>query len=137
MKKYFSLCVSLVVCQAVFAAEPVKTKVRAIDVLDKATMYSKTKVYLGVSCRTAPEGDMPSLKQVRLGDTVFVGKHSFKVGVIEAVSFSEDLKTSNGKVLAQKGETQCVLAADEKALPYEEKRCDALWMFVPKCRVIE
>ena len=57
--------------------------------------------------------------------------------MIEAVSFSEDLKTNSGKVLAQKGDTQCVLAADEKALPYEEKRCDALWMFVPKCRVIE
>ena len=87
--------------------------------------------------RTAPEGEIEWLKQVRIGDTVFLDKHSFKVGVIEAVSFSEDLRTKDGKVLAQKGDTQCAIAANEKALPYDKKRCDALWVFTPKCRVVE
>ena len=40
-------------------------------------------------------------------------------------------------VLAQKGDTQCVLAANEKSLPYDKKRCDEVWMFIPKCKVIE
>ena len=59
-----------------------------------------------------------------------------QVGVIEAVSFSEDLRTKDGRVLAQKGDVQCAIAADEKALPYDKKRCDALWLFTSKCRVV-
>lgn len=101
----------------------------AIEALDKATMYSRQKVYLGVSCRTAPEGDVEWLKQAKIGDTVFLGKHSFKVGIIETVAFSEDLKTKGGKLLAAKGDTQCVLAANEQSLPYDQKRCDGLWVF--------
>lgn len=137
MKKILLFVASLSIAALAHAEAPVRKKVSAVEVLDKATMYSKTKIYLGFSCRTAPEGDMPALKQVKLGDSVFVGKYSFKVGVIEAVTFSEELKTTTGVVLAQKGDTQCVLAPDEKSLPYDKKRCDEVWMFIAKCRVVE
>ena len=119
------------------AAGPVMTRVTAIEALDKATMYSQERAYLGFSCRTAPEGEIEWLKQAKIGDAVFLGKHSFKVGLIEAVAFSEDLKTKDGKVLAAKGDTQCVLAANEQSLPYDKKRCDGRWVFIPKCRVVQ
>lgn len=119
------------------AAGPTPQRVTAIEILDKATLYRKSSAYLGFSCRTAPEGDIEWLKKARLGDSVFLGKHSFKAGVIEAITFTEDLRTKDGRVLAAKGDTQCVLAADERALPYDEKRCDGMWVFIPKCRVVE
>ncbi|SDH63577.1 hypothetical protein [Propionivibrio dicarboxylicus] len=122
---------------AALAAGPTPQRVTAIEALDKATLYRKSNAYLGFSCRTAPEGDIEWLKKARLGDSVFLGKHSFKAGVIEAITFTEDLRTKDGRVLAAKGDTQCVLAADERALPYDEKRCDGMWVFIPKCRVVE
>ncbi len=136
MKKLLSILAAFLSVSVAHAASPTMTRVEAVELLDKATLYAKKPLYLGVSCRTAPEGEIEWLKQVRIGDTVFLGKHSFKVGVIEAVSFSEDLRTKDGKVLAQKGDTQCAIAANEKALPYDKKRCDALWVFTPKCRVV-
>lgn len=131
------LAALLTASSAALAASPTPTRVNAIDALDKATLYSRQKAYLGFSCRTAPEGEIEWLKKARLGDTVFLGKHSFKVGVIEAITFPDDLRTKDGKVLAAKGDTQCVLAANAQALPYDEKRCDGLWVFIPKCRVVE
>ena len=119
------------------AAAPVTKRVNAIEAMEKATLYSKKSAYLGFSCKTAPEGDITWLKQARLGDSVFLGKFSFKIGVIESVTFAEDLRTKDGKVLVAKGSTQCVLAENERALPYDEKRCDGLWVFIPQCRVIE
>ena len=137
MKRILCVMALLMATSPAFAEAPTRKFVTAIEVRDKATMYAKHRVHLGFSCRTGPEGEMPNLKQARLGDTVFVGKYSFKVGVIEAITFSEDLKTTSGVVLAQKGDTQCVLAANEKSLPYDKKRCDEVWMFIPKCKVIE
>ena len=136
MKNFLSVLAAALCASAAHAVNPAMARVEAVELLDKATMYAKTPLYLGVSCRTAPEGEIGWLKQVKLGDTVFLGKHSFKVGVIEAVSFSEDLRTKDGRVLAHKGDTQCAIAANEKALPYDKKRCDALWVFTPKCRVL-
>ncbi len=137
MKWFFLLTGLFATAHAALAAGPTMTRVTAIEALDKATMYSRQKVYLGVSCRTAPEGDVEWLKQAKIGDTVFLGKNSFKVGIIETVAFSEDLKTKGGKLLAAKGDTQCVLAANEQSLPYDQKRCDGLWVFIPKCRVTD
>ncbi len=118
------------------APEMKRQHVEAVEMLDKATMYSKTPRFLGVTCRTAPVGDVAGLKQVKIGDTLSLGNFSIKVGVIEAVSFSEDLVAKDGRVLVRKGEVQCAVAANERALPYEKRRCDALWVFTPRCRVI-
>ena len=132
-----SLALLPLLTPSALAAGPTPQRVTAIEILDKATLYRKSSAYLGFSCRTAPEGDIDWLKKARLGDSVFLGKHSFKAGVIEAITFTEDLRTKDGRVLAAKGDTQCVLAADERALPYDEKRCDGMWVFIPKCRVVE
>ena len=135
--KLILLLALFVTANAAIAASPTMTRVTSMEALDKATMYSRKSVYLGVSCRTSPEGEVEWLKQAKIGDTVFLGKHSFKVGIIETVTFSEDLKTTDGKLLAAKGDTQCVLAANEQSLPYDKKRCDGLWVFIPKCRITQ
>lgn len=137
MKQIFLLAALLAAISPTQAANPVTARVKAIEALDKATLYSKKSAYLGFSCKTAPEGNIEWLKQARLGDTVFLGKFSFKLGVIESVVFTEDLRTKDGKVLVAKGTTQCVLAESERSLPYDEKRCDGLWVFIPQCRVLE
>ena len=118
------------------APEMKRQHVQAVEMLDKATMYSKTPRFLGVTCRTAPVGEVAGLKQVKVGDTVSLGDFSIKVGVIEAVSFSEDLVAKDGQVLVRKGEVQCAVAANERALPYDQRRCDALWVFASRCRIV-
>lgn len=119
------------------APQMTRRHVAAVELLEKATMYSKTPMFLGISCRTAPIGEIAGLKQVRVGDTVSVGKTSIKVGVVEAVSFSEDLVAKDGRVLVRKGELQCAIAANERALPYDQKRCNALWVFASRCRIVD
>ena len=136
MRKNVFLLAAFLCASSVHAAAPEVKRVEAVEMLDKAVMYSKKRVHFGISCRTAPEGEVTGLKQAKIGDTVFFGKISFRIGVIEAVSFSEDLLAKDGRVLVRKGDVQCAMAADEKALPYDQKRCDALWVFTSRCRVV-
>lgn len=74
---------------------------------------------------------MPSLRRVEIGDQIVLGKYSFRVGIIEVVRYKQDIKATGAKA----GDVECILAPDEKRLPYNDK-CDALWVRITNCRAL-
>lgn len=121
---------------SVQAIEPERSRAVAVEVLDQsATLLSHESVLLGLSCKSGPVGKLPNLRQVKIGDVISYKDYSFRVGLIEVTRFSEDMK-SGGQTIARKGDIVCVLAADERYLPYED-RCKALWVHIPKCRPLQ
>ena len=98
-----------------------------------AVMYLHEQV--GISCKSGPVGK-PSLSEVRLGDTLKQGNYSFKVGIIEVTKHTSDMRMGD-KTLAKKGDIECVLAADRSKLPYDDKKCQALWVRIINCRPLD
>ena len=96
---------------------------------------SHEPILLGLSCSSGPVGDLEKIKQIKIGDTIRLKKYSFRVGLIQATKYFEDFSW-NGNTIARKGDTVCVLAADAKSLP-SENDCEALWVRIPKCRLIQ
>jgi hypothetical protein len=118
---------------SVQALETERSRAVAVEVLDQsATLLSHESVLLGLSCKSGQIGELPNLRQVKIGDIISYKDYSFRVGLIEVTKFSEDMK-SGGQTIAKKGDIVCVLAADERSLPYED-RCKALWVRIAKCR---
>lgn len=118
------------------ALETKEFKASEIASIDgKATLLSHESIWLGLTCRSGSVGRFSNLKQVKLGDTIKHEKYSFRVGLIEVTHYLEDFKWGKD-VIAKKGDTVCVIAADKSALPSEHD-CDALWLRIPKCRPIQ
>ena len=66
--------------------------------------------------------------------SVQTAKCEVRVGVIKVSKFFEDAK-SNGRYIANKGDSTCVIAADEQQLPYEDD-CMALWVSASVCHPV-
>ncbi len=115
-----------------YALEIEEYRVNEIKVVGgSAKLLSHESILLGLSCRSGPVGDLPNLSQVSIGDTITLGKYTFKVGLIEVTKYLEDASW-RGNTIAKKGDIVCVVAADEKALPHEDD-CEALWVRIPNC----
>ncbi len=109
----------------VHALEVEEYRATAVEVAGgTATLLSHESILFGLSCNSGPVGDLPNLRQVKLGDTVTLKKYSFHVGLIKVTRFLEDMGWG-GNTIAKKGDIVCVLAADEKALPSDDD-CEAL-----------
>ena len=118
------------------ALESETSRAMAVEVLDQsAALLSHESVFLGLSCKSGPVGALPNLRQVKIGDTISFKDYSFQVGLIEVTKFLEDVRSS-GHTIAKKGDIVCVLAADEKSLPYKD-RCKALWVRIAKCHPLQ
>lgn len=118
------------------ALETERSRAVAVEVLDQsATLLSHESILLGLSCKSGPIGELPNLRQVMIGDVISYKNYSFRVGLIEVTKFLEDAK-SGGQTIANKEDIVCVLAADERSLPYED-RCKALWVRIAKCRPLQ
>ena len=113
-----------------------RSQARAVDVIDQsATLLSHEPVLRGLSCRSGSVGALPNLQRVKLGDTISYKNYSFQVGIIEVTKTLQNMK-SGGKTIAQQGDVVCAVAASAKTLPYDDK-CNALWVYIPKCRPIQ
>ncbi|MEE8113378.1 MAG: hypothetical protein V3T23_03390, partial [Nitrososphaerales archaeon] len=120
---------------AVHALEVEEYRATAVEVAGgTATLLSHESFLFGLSCRSGPVGDLPNLRQVKLGDTITLKDYSFRVGLIEVTRFLDDASWG-GNTIAKKGDIVCVLAADERALPSDDD-CEALWVRIPKCRSV-
>ena len=97
-----------------------------------AQLLKHASLPFGIQCKSGPVADMPELKQVRLGDTITMDKHTFQVGLIQVSRFTEDV-VEDGKRTAKKGDRICLAAADESALPSSDD-CKALWLYIPNCQ---
>lgn len=100
-----------------------------------AVMHSHERILLGLSCRSGPVGTLTGLSGIQLGDTLSLGKHSFRVGVIEVTRYSRDMRFG-GQTIARKGDIECVLAASRAMLPYDDD-CHALWVRITDCHPLE
>ena len=100
----------------------------------EATLFSHERVLLGLSCKSGPIAKMPGLSTVSIGDTLAHGKYSFHVGIIEVSRYKKDVR-SGGTTFARAGDVICVLAANRRALPFEDD-CDALWVRIVNCQPI-
>ena len=98
----------------------------------QAQLLRHASLPFGLQCKSGPVGSLPKLRQVRLGDTIELEKHKFKVGVIQVHRYTED-QVENGRRTAKKGDKLCLAAADEAALPSADD-CKALWVYVPDCQ---
>ncbi len=116
--------------------ETEESRAMAIEVLEQsATILSHESILLGLSCKSGPVGELPNLRHVKIGDTISYKDYSFRVGLIKVTKFLEDARWS-GQTIAKKGDIVCVLAADERSLPSED-RCKALWVRISKCRPLQ
>lgn len=100
----------------------------------EATLFSHERVLLGLSCKSGPIAKISGLSTVNIGDTLTHGKYSFRVGIIEVSRHKKDVR-SGGTTYARAGDVICVLAANRRALPYEDD-CDALWVRIVNCQPI-
>ena len=133
-RKIFSLMMCALALPG-HAADPVTIRASAVEVLEgSATLFSHESVFLGMSCKSGPVGELSALRTVRVGDKISLGKYSFRVGVIEVTKHSQDVQVG-GKTIAKAGDVECVMAADEKTLPYGDK-CNALWVRAAKCGLL-
>jgi hypothetical protein len=136
MKIFLIIVFCLLSPSFVQAIEPETSRAVAVEALDQsATLLSHESVLLGLSCKSGPVGELPNLRQVKIGDVITYKGYSFRVGLIEVTKFFEDMK-SGRQTIAKKGDVVCVLAADERSLPYED-RCKALWVRIAKCRPLQ
>jgi hypothetical protein len=118
------------------ALETIKSRAMAVEALDQsATLLSHESILFGLSCKSGPVGELPDLRQVKIGDTISYKSYSFTVGLINVTKLFEDARWG-GETIAKKGDIVCVLAADERSLPSED-RCKALWVYIPKCRPLQ
>lgn len=99
-----------------------------------ATLFSHERVLLGLSCKSGPIAKMSGLSTVNIGDTLTHGKYSFRVGIIEVSRHKKDVR-SGGTTYARAGDVICVVAANRRALPYDDD-CDALWVRITNCQPI-
>lgn len=99
-----------------------------------ATLFSHERVLLGLSCKSGPISKITGLSTVSIGDTLTHGKYSFRVGIIEVSRHKKDVR-SGGTTYARAGDVICVVAANRRALPYEDD-CDALWVRITNCQPI-
>jgi len=128
--------VLLAAAGSVSALDVTKLHARAVDLSNsKAVLNTHESVLLGLSCKSGPVGTVQGVSVVKLGDTVTAGGKSFRVGIIEVTKYNEDAKWGK-EILARKGDVVCVLAPDEKSLPYDDD-CEAIWVNAPGCRVLE
>lgn len=100
-----------------------------------ATLYSHEPLFLGISCKSGPVGQLEGPTVIGLGDTVSAGGKSFRVGIIEVNEYNEEVRIGND-IIARKGDVICILAPDEESLPYDND-CDALWVRARGCRVVQ
>ena len=120
----------------VHALEVEEYRATAVEVAGgTATLLSHESILSGLSCRSGPVGELPNLRQVKLGDAITLKNYSFRVGLIEVTRFLEDASWG-GNTIARKGDVVCVLAANESALPSDDD-CEALWVRIPKCRPLQ
>ncbi|HTN27910.1 MAG TPA: hypothetical protein VL180_09000 [Burkholderiales bacterium] len=134
------LVVALVAASAIgsssaIANDPDTFNARRIDASrGDAVMYLHEQV--GPSCKSGQVGKLTGLSEVRLGDTVKQGNHSIQVGIIEVTKHNSDM-TMGDKTLAKKGDIECVLAANSTMLPYDDKKCRALWVRITNCQPVD
>ena len=122
---------------SVWALDTENFKATSIDVSQGvATLYSHESVFLGLSCKSGPVGELSGLYTISIGDTIKFDKYSFHVGIIKVSKFNEDLSWG-GKTIAEKGDVVCVVAANKDSLPNDDDDCDALWLRITNCKPIK
>ena len=87
------------------------------------------------SCKPIVEAKTTNLGKISIGSSVEINDISFEVGVIKANKFHRDYTPFNVDV-AKKDEIICVVAEDSSKLP-SEPDCDALWLRIRDCKIID
>ena len=105
----------------------------AIAPQGKIELYSHESVLFGLSCKSGKVNTINDIRNIKIGDTIRSGEHSFKVGVIEVTQYLTDV-TWGGKTQARAGEVHCIAARDKSMFPYDDD-CNALWVLIKPCLV--
>ena len=134
MKSRFVAAVLLILVSfPTMADDSVTSQAHEIDVSrSKITLLINEPKMMGLTCFSGPIGELNGLSRIKIGDTIKYGKYKFSVGIIQATKFYSEF-AFGGEVFARKGETVCVVAANNAALPSEDD-CDALWLRIRDCR---
>ena len=118
---------------------PESVEVRQVEKIiiqnGEAKLLQHESIMFGLSCKSGPIAQINDLTTLKINDEFKYQDLSFRIGLIQATTFNEDM-IYNGKILGLKGQTTCAVAEDESQLPYEDD-CSALWLAVQDCIVVE
>jgi sulfatase maturation enzyme AslB (radical SAM superfamily) len=107
-------------------------KATSARVLNNSAMIHESQDYFVTHIRR-PVGNEGIPDQITLGDTVTVKGRSIRVRHIFVTETLEDLKWG-GKVLAKKGDVDCMIVESEENLPYvDETRQNKRWIHIAQC----
>jgi hypothetical protein len=130
-----ALVAGLLYLQAAMANGMQVSTVNAVDLTgSEVTMLGQQQAD-SPGCRVLQYGRVDRDGLLQIGDSVKHAGRTIQVGIIELNRFTRDL-IQGGRTLMHKGDQLCLVAGSRDALPHEGS-CDALWLRVNPCRVLE
>lgn len=107
--------------------------VSSIRVLNKSAMMHAHRDYW-ITIVSSPVGNETIPEIIKLGDIIKVKERTLRVRIIIATKHDKTFRYQ-GKVIARKGDTSCVIVESMKNLPSDEER-SRLWIHAKQCEVL-